>query len=125
MSCMEKPSASSEWAKAKILAAQLSTEPIPAEIYSVVKGCLLDYLGVALAGAHEPKDKLGAFLSMLPDEVHAAPMIGVQTSTGMENAALLNGISANCFHLGDGCRFGLIRLGAPVFSHCARLICQI
>ena len=98
------------------LVAQLSKEPIPDEIYSVVKGCLLDYLGVALAGAHELKAKLGAFLSALPDEAHAAPVIGMQTSAGMENAALLNGISAHYFDLDDGSRFGMIHLGAPVFS---------
>ena len=98
------------------LAAQLSTEPIPDEIYSVVKGCLLDYIGVAIAGSHELKDKLGAFLSALPDEADSAPVIGMQASASMENAALLNGFSAHYFDLDDGSRFGMIHLGAPIFS---------
>ncbi len=98
------------------LVAQLSTEHIPDEIYSVVQGCLLDYLGVAIAGSHELKGKLGDFLSARPDEVHAAPVIGMRAFAGMENAALLNGISAHYFDLDDGSRFGMIHLGAPVFS---------
>ena len=95
---------------------ELKAEPMPEQISSCLKACLLDYIGVALAGSHELKEKISAFLDKMPDGSCASPVIGIDRSTSMENAALLNGISAHYYDLDDGSRFGMIHLGAPIFS---------
>ena len=66
------------------------------------KYCLLDYLGVTMAGAAELRSKTKAF----SDNPH----------TDIFKEALLNGIHAHQLELDDGHRYGMIHPGATVIS---------
>jgi len=95
---------------------QLKQEEMSKEVTSMVKECILDYLGVTFAGAFELKKQLNAYLDFLPVRSQTASVIGMQRKTSIETAALLNGISAHYFELDDGSRFGMVHLGAPILS---------
>lgn len=95
---------------------QLQQEQLPNEVISAVKECILDYLGVTVAGAFELNKKLNAYLDILPVRKQESTVIGLQRRTSIETAALLNGISAHHFELDDGSRFGMVHLGAPILS---------
>lgn len=95
---------------------QLKQEQLPKEVISVVKECILDYLGVTIAGAFEIKQQLNTYLDILPARNQESRAIGLQRRTSIEVAALINGISAHYFELDDGSRFGMVHLGAPILS---------
>ena len=76
-------------------------EAIPAEALEVARHCLLDYLGVALAGSSEP---------LVHSLVAVAAQGGVSDETGLIgrservsklNAALINGASAHALDYDD------------------------
>jgi 2-methylcitrate dehydratase PrpD len=98
------------------LVCQLQSEVIPPEIYSFGQQCVLDYLGVTVAGAHDLRDKLCAYLDGLPDRGGTASVIGLGRRASLADAALLNGIAAHYFELDDGSRFAMVHLAAPVLS---------
>lgn len=95
---------------------RLKQEQMPKEVVSIVKECILDYLGVTFAGAFEVKKQLNAYLDTFPVRNQESGVIGLQRKTSIEEAALLNGISAHYFELDDGNRFGMVHLGAPILS---------
>lgn len=95
---------------------QLKQEEMPKEVTSVVKECILDYLGVTLAGAFEIEKQLNAYLDFFPDSSQESRVIGLQRRTSIEAAALMNGMSSHYFELDDGNRFGMVHLGAPILS---------
>ncbi len=78
------------------------------------KKCLLDYLGVTLAGAAIIKNKGVAFLKNSGDV--SISVIGFNRKSNLYNAALINGMSAHIAELDDGARQGSIHLGAPIIS---------
>lgn len=85
------------------------------EAKTIVKKCLLDYLGVTIAGATLIREKeLVALHSMeCADDCH---VIGTSKQVTGSVAALLNGISSHIIELDDGHRIGMLHLGAPIFS---------
>ena len=80
------------------------------------KKCLLDYLGVTLAGAkaYEVVEN-NLFASYLLDG-DSSTIIGTTKKATPPIAALINGISAHAVELDDGQRFGNVHPGAPVIS---------
>lgn len=80
------------------------------------KKCILDYLGVTLAGAkayHDVEKKL------LVTGIAAggnSTVIGHKQRVSAPIAALVNGISAHAVELDDGQRFGNVHPGAPIIS---------
>ena len=95
---------------------ELQREDVPDDIVVAVKACVLDYLGVAFAGAHDLERKIHAYLDMKPEKTGSSIIIGMNKKASMEDAALINGITAHYFELDDGSRFGMVHLGAPVLS---------
>lgn len=77
---------------------------------------LLDYLGVALAGAKVGGDRVSKLIAAAVTEGGAIPAIGTGRLCDPLTAALVNGISAHWVELDDGHRYGMIHPGAPVFS---------
>lgn len=79
------------------------------------KKCVLDYIGVTLAGAKEYKKEE---LSLLKTEIGGgnSTIIGCKEKVSTPVAALINGISSHAVELDDGQRFGNIHPGAPVVS---------
>lgn len=95
---------------------EIKTEPIPEDVRALVNGCILDYVGVTLAGAYELHEKLEEFLAASAGECGEASIIGFKDKTSVYNAALINGISAHHFELDDGSRYGMVHLGAVILS---------
>jgi 2-methylcitrate dehydratase PrpD len=82
-------------------AASLRWEDIPEPARAVIRQCLLDYLGVAIAGAREP------LVSMLLDEMREAGGAGQASVIGhaavlpVLSAALVNGAAAHALDYDD------------------------
>lgn len=77
--------------------------------------CLLDFAGAALGGASVLREKEDAFLSLQPP-CEGATVINLGRKASLQNAALLNGMSAHVFDIDDGNRLTSIHLGAPIIS---------
>ena len=79
------------------------------------KKCLLDYVGVTLAGEREYETVENLlFNTWLGDG--AATIIGRNEKASASVAALVNGISSHAVELDDGQRYGNIHPGSPVIS---------
>lgn len=88
---------------------------MPEHIITKAKECLLDYLGVALAGASLLKDKEQDVIHCV-ESVDGCHVVGTSEMVPQNIAALLNGISSHVIELDDGHRIGMLHLGAPVVS---------
>lgn len=77
--------------------------------------CLLDFAGAAMGGSSVLKEKEEAFLSLQPP-CEGSSVIRLGRKASLQNAALLNGMSAHVFDIDDGNRLTSIHLGAPVIS---------
>ena len=74
---------------------------LPAAARTVAKQCILDFVGVALAGAHEPlADILNADAADLGGHPQAA-LIGRGTRASVEQAALINGAAGHAHDYDD------------------------
>lgn len=80
------------------------------------KRCLIDYLGVTFAGAQNLNDKINNLLNSFDSGGDSSSVIGLHKKTGVEKAALINGISSHVMELDDGVRFGMVHPGSPIFS---------
>lgn len=89
---------------------------LPDEVQRAVRQRLLDYVGVALAGARLMRERIGRYLEVDGDGSPRATVIGHGTRRPPETAALLNGMQAHAAELDDGDRFGMVHPGAPVIS---------
>lgn len=86
------------------------------DVIAHTRSCVLDYLGCTIAGAKTigPKEKTLAM--MLPENQGVCSLIGHKQQASVQNAALVNGISAHMIELDDGHRVGMLHLGAPIIS---------
>ena len=80
------------------------------------KKCLLDYLGVTIAGAKAYHKIEEALLESGIGIGGKSTVIGHGKKASLPIAALINGISAHAVELDDGQRYGNIHPGAPVIS---------
>ena len=94
----------------------LNNKGFPEEVKIAAKNCLLDFLGVTLAGAYQ----LASTTKTITQNLHAQngqiPVTGTSHKTDMLSAALLNGMHAHRLELDDGHRYGMIHPGASVIS---------
>jgi len=94
----------------------LHYENLPSEVVRQAKRCLLDYLGVVLAGSTtETANTLRIFLDKFNNEAKITP-IGYQRKTDIFKAALVNGITSHALELDDGHRRSTVHNGSVVFS---------
>ena len=91
-------------------------EHVPLESIVKAKFCLLDYLGVTIAGAFLLRDKIARLCTILQDGQAEGITIGTSYHTSMQNAIFLNGLNSHVLELDDGIRYGVIHPGAPLFS---------
>lgn len=94
----------------------LMENPIPERVVCQAKECVLDYLGVTLAGATMIKEKGNSLLDSFGDEQGNVTVIGFQRKESLQNAVLVNGLSSHVAELDDGNRYGMIHLGSPIIS---------
>jgi 2-methylcitrate dehydratase PrpD len=80
------------------------------------KLCLLDYIGVSLAGSKMLISQHTAYLERLLYTCGKSTVIGVSNKADIYTAALLNGLSAHETELDDGHRLGMIHLASPIIS---------
>ena len=80
------------------------------------KFCLLDYLGVTIAGASLLQNKEIRLCTFLKDKQEEGIIIGTARRNSMQNAIFLNGLNSHILELDDGIRYGVIHPGAPLFS---------
>ena len=94
----------------------LSVSDLRAEAIEQARLCLLDYRGVACAGAKMLEKRGASFLASVIKQAGEVSVIGFQQKTTLHNAAFLNAMSAHMAELDDGHRAGQIHLGASIFS---------
>lgn len=90
----------------------LKSQPIPAAVEEEARKCLLDEVGVMLAGAGQLKEQLGKYLELFSGE--DATAVGLGRRASLQNAALVNGISGHAMDYDDGHRFSTVHLGSAV-----------
>jgi 2-methylcitrate dehydratase PrpD len=86
------------------------------DIYDRAKKCLLDYLGVTIAGSKIIESKINELYENIAKETGNIRLIGLNKKAGILEAALINGINSHVAELDDGERFGMFHPGAPIFS---------
>jgi 2-methylcitrate dehydratase PrpD len=95
-------------------AASLRYKDLPAPALAVAKHCILDWLGVTLAGSHDP------LVGMLVEEVEdqggnaQAGIIGWDRRASMSQAALVNGAAGHALDFDDVLRAFMGHPTAPV-----------
>lgn len=94
----------------------LSQAGFPETVVLQAKGCILDYLGVTLAGARSIEEKAYKLIDCFGPSRDGVSVIGFKRKTNIQGAAFINGISAHVLELDDGVRFGNIHPGATVIS---------
>ena len=103
---------------------QLHYEDLPSEVVRQAKRCLLDYLGVILAGSTtETAKKLCIFLSKFDNKAKITA-IGYRKKTDIFKASLVNGITSHVLELDDGHRRATVHNGSAVFSALLPLVEQ-
>lgn len=95
---------------------KIKDEQISSISITKAKFCLLDYLGVTIAGASLLKDKEAKLYTLLHDEQTEGIIIGTSRRNSLQNAIFLNGLNSHFLELDDGIRYGVIHPGAPLFS---------
>ncbi len=80
------------------------------------KNCFMDYLGAAIAGSFEERARTSGYLETYGRDTGGAFVLGAGRRAGGLEAAFLNGFHAHVCEMDDGHRFGMMHLGAPVFS---------
>ena len=90
----------------------LKSKPIGAHVEEEARKCLLDQVGVMIAGSALLKDKLEKYLDMFSGD--DATAIGLGRKGSLQNAALVNGISGHAMDYDDGHRFSTVHLGSAV-----------
>jgi len=93
---------------------QFSRRGLKDETARQVKDCLTDYLGGLIAGCARNREKFGAFCEYL--EHGSCFVLGTDIKTSAHQAAFWNGFHSHICELDDGHHYGIIHLGAPVFS---------
>ena len=94
----------------------LSVSDLRAEAIEQARLCLLDYKGVANAGAKMLEKKGSDFLVRVLNQGGKVSVVGFPQKTTLHNAAFLNAMSAHMAELDDGHRAGQIHLGASIIS---------
>lgn len=86
------------------------------ELLHHAKRCLLDYLGVTIAGADMLKNKGENLFGAFGGKEGQATLIGQNKKTSIELAAFINGVYSHVAELDDGVNSGIVHPGAPVIS---------
>lgn len=95
---------------------KFSQQSFTNEDFAHAKKCVLDYIGVTLAGSKEYNQKEEMLFNTKMALYGNSTVLGQKRKTSLPVAALINGISSHALELDDGQRFGNIHPGAPVIS---------
>lgn len=81
-----------------------------------VRRCLLDYIGVTLAGAKLLSGKTNNILDFAENNGNDITPVGISRKTDVFTASFINGFNSHVAELDDGSRYGAIHPGSPIFS---------
>lgn len=94
----------------------LKESGIPDRVILQAKKCVLDYLGVTLAGAKMLEAQGGRYLDSLKATKGTSTVIAFERKADIYSSILINGLSAHATELDDGHRFGMLHLGSPIIT---------
>jgi len=80
------------------------------------KLCILDYIGVTLAGSRFLEGKIEEIVKNFDSINSEIKIYGLDIKCSVENAIFINGLSSHVLELDDGVRFGALHPGAPILS---------
>jgi len=89
--------------------AGLRYEDVPADVVTVAKQCVLDLIGVTVAGAHEPAPSVLSDVLRASSGSGESPLIGGIGSASVLDAALINGTAGHALDYDD--------VSAPMVGH--------
>lgn len=95
---------------------EMNSEDLPYDISEFMKDSFLDYLSNLLSGISAIKHNIELYISNINDSSKNVKIIGCDLYSSEANAALVYGMASHYYDLDDGSRFGMIHLGAPIFS---------
>src|SRR5438128_503997 len=105
------------------LAAKFPTQGIPADVLHLSERCLLDYLGVAIAGWREPAVEIAARALGYVDSHSSSPATGEGMSTLLRggqarpiDVVMLNGIASHVLDFDDTHEPTILHGTGPVMS---------
>jgi len=93
---------------------ETSFDDLPEEVAEHAKTCILDWIGVALAGSLEPPSRIMASIIKEMGGREEAAVIGMGFRTSCPNAALANGVIGHSAELDDIHEEAIIHPAAPV-----------
>lgn len=96
-------------------AARFSIQQIPPEVIHLSERCLLDYLGVTLAGWHEPTVRIAQSVLTKQHSGTTASLLGGGRASGLD-AALLNGIASHVLDFDDTHDPTILHGSGPILS---------
>ena len=94
----------------------LSQEEFPDRVVAQAKKCLIDYIGVTLAGSKLLKERVDNLLQNFKSSNEGVSLIGLNRRANLHTAVLINGILAHAADFDDGIRFGMMHPGSPIIS---------
>ncbi len=95
---------------------EFRTSPLLENAFHQAKICLLDYLGVTIAGSNISKNSIDQYIKLSKNISGESKVIGQSYSTDIVSAILLNGFSSHVAEMDDGHRFGMIHLASPIIT---------
>jgi 2-methylcitrate dehydratase PrpD len=95
---------------------KIKFEDLPVQVVHQVKRCLLDFMGMALAGSRLGLSPIVAALIFNKGGAEEATIIGDGRKLPVLNAALLNGIQGHVLAMDDGHRFANAHPGVAIMA---------
>ena len=92
---------------------EMAQGPIPEQVTSEARKCVLDLLGSMIGGRVWLEDRLIPYLDLM-SEREGSTVVGFQRRASLQNAVLVNGMCAHVFDMDDGHRFSTVHLAATV-----------
>jgi len=94
----------------------MSQEAFPDRVRDHAKKCLIDYIGVTLAGSKLLKGKVDELLLNFKSSNEGVRLIGLNRRANLHTAVLINGLLSHAADFDDGVRFGMMHPGSPIIS---------
>ena len=94
----------------------ISKRELEHKYVEIAQRCILDYLGVTLAGASMLSSEMNSYLGNFLNEGGSCTVIGMNSKTTLYNAVFVNGFNAHVAELDDGHRYAAVHPGAPIIS---------
>ena len=94
----------------------ISKRELEHKYVEIAQRCILDYLGVSLAGASLLSSEMNSYLGNFLNEGGSCTVIGMNSKTTLYNAVFVNGFNAHVAELDDGHRYAAVHPGADHFG---------